>query len=447
MAEVHQKWTRDELTGFAAVLITGLVIRAALFTHSGLLTDTQIFEGWSARGAIFGVFSIYDRTLPGPRPDYPPLLLYVYSLVGFVVRELQGSFEHTKIFAAAIKAPAILADIGTLGALATFGRRLVSRQNGIIAGALFFLLPASWLDSTIWGQYDAVYSLLILISFFFAGERRPILAGCFAGLAITAKFQVIAFLPFLLLVAASAGWKDVWRGIAAFSMTIVVVLLPFIVTGHGGDVADAYGHAVGAYSVLSVDAFNIWRLIFGAESRRLSDLGHVAGISYRTWGFIAYFLALTAVMSVAWPRLQNATGTMRTKAALTVASIAAFLFFLFPTEIHERYLFAFVPLAAIWATEKRASLGIYILTSIVIALNIASVLPIASMRPLYEATPFLDRTLSGLLIALAIMATLMMLVDMPVPRIPHTLRRLSHAETLQHAEKAREIEHPPPQSM
>jgi Gpi18-like mannosyltransferase len=420
---IAHDWTTDEKTAFAIVLLAGLVIRLGLFTHSGYLTDTQIFEGWAARGATYGIFSMYDQTLPGPLPDYPPLLLYLYSLVGLSVRAVQGSFEHTVVFAAAMKTPGIIADVITLCVLTLVGRQLHSRTKGITAGAIFFLLPASWLDSTIWGQYDAIYSLILLIAFFCAGARRPIIAGCCAGLAVTAKFQVVAFLPFLLLIAASAGWRDVWRGVMAFAITIAVVFVPFLATGHGHEIVSAYGHAVGAYSVLSIDAFNVWRVMFGSDARRISDLIHAGGISYRMWGFLIYLAAAVVVMGIMWRRLAGLAQSERIHAALNAGAIAAFLFFLFPTEIHERYLFAFLPLASIWATRRLAEISLYCLVSVLIAINIAMVLPIAALEPVYAGIPYLDRVLSGLLILTALIVTLMMLKGMAESRTLHTPRR------------------------
>ncbi|HEX6574706.1 MAG TPA: glycosyltransferase 87 family protein [Gemmatimonadaceae bacterium] len=432
MVEQRHETTHDSY-GLAVVLLVGLAVRFGLFTHSGYVTDTQIFEGWAERGGTYGVLSMYNRALPGPLPDYPPLLLYVYSFVGWVVHAIQGSYEHTKTFAAAIKAPGIIADVLTFFALIKAGERLLTRHHGVLAGALFLLLPASWLDSTIWGQYDAIYSLLLFAAFFFIGEKRTALAGVAAGLAFAAKFQVIAFLPFLLLVAASSGWKDVRRGLIAFTIAVIAVFLPFIVSGHTNEVVYAYTHAVGAYGVLSVDAFNIWRIVFGADARNLSDTVEVAGLPYRTWGALFYLVALAVTARAAWVRLRNLEERERTLFVLNTGAVAAFVFFLFPTEIHERYLFAFLPLAALWGSMSRSKIFLYIGISIVIAFNIALVLPIESVRPIYESSGVLDRFLAGILVVLASIAAWLMLWRTSMSGVHDVSSRNPLSQTLQRA--------------
>lgn len=394
-------WTDDELTTFAVVLAVGLALRIALITHSGFITDSLIFESWAQRGATYGVLRIYDRQLPGAPADYPPLLLYMYTLAGLATRAIQGDFARTTVLAAAMKLPSILAGCGIYLSLVRIGSRILTRRHGLLAGGLYFMMPASWLDSSVWGQLDAIYTLLLLVSLDLAARRRMVLAGITTALAITAKFQVVAFLPFLAVVAISWGWKAFGRSMVAFTATVVAVFLPFIITGRMNDVTYAYTHAVGSYDILSIDAFNIWVLLFGSAASAVSDLDTFAGIAYRSWGIVLFTAALAVILVTAWKRLPRLDETGKVSLALSGAAAVSLAFFLFPTEIHERYLFPFVAFAALWGTRGDRYLILYVALSFLVALNIAYVLPIGASELMYLKLPWLDRVFSLLIILLA----------------------------------------------
>ena len=378
----------------------GITIRVLLIFHRGNVLDIRLFEEWAAKGAMYGVTNLYNPSVPGRIADYPPLLLYAYTIVGKLVLGLQNDFHHSPLFVIGIKAPGIIADCLISILILLAGSRVATRKRAVIAAGFFFLLPGSWLDSAVWGQSDAVYAGLVFAAFMAVASRRGATAGFAAGLAVAAKFQTLAFLPALVITAAALDWRLLIRAAIAFAVTIVAVFLPFVAAGAAGSVINAYTHILGAYRATSVNAFNFWWLRFGNDSARISDDTVVNGASYRTWGLAFLSLALLGLLTAVWLKLRSQTMSKAVDYSLQVAAITAFLFFLAPTEIHERYLYPYLILAALWATKGRLEMSLYLVTSTAIALNIAFPLHISLTSRMFAAFPIAGRVIScGIMIS------------------------------------------------
>jgi hypothetical protein len=70
------------------------------------------------------------------------------------------------------KAPAVLADLLTCILLVIIGWKLASTRRGILAGALYAVLPSVFYDSAVWGQVDAIHTLFMLLCLLAFMERR-----------------------------------------------------------------------------------------------------------------------------------------------------------------------------------------------------------------------------------------------------------------------------------
>jgi Gpi18-like mannosyltransferase len=75
------------------------------------------------------------------------------------------------------------------------------RSIAAAIGALVVLFaPTIFINSSAWGQCDAIYTAFCLGSLYYALKERPALACVFFGLAISFKLQAIFFLPVLLVL-------------------------------------------------------------------------------------------------------------------------------------------------------------------------------------------------------------------------------------------------------
>jgi Gpi18-like mannosyltransferase len=101
----------------------------------------------------------------------------------------------------AIKTLSVVFD-GVLGLFAYLILSLRYRRSyAAIIGALVVLFaPTIVINSSAWGQSDAIYTAFCLGSLYFLLKERPAWACVFFGLAISFKLQAIFFLPVLLVL-------------------------------------------------------------------------------------------------------------------------------------------------------------------------------------------------------------------------------------------------------
>ena len=403
---------RDAFPLFAIAL----AIRIALIFHPGHVQDFQIFSSWAEKGAEYGVVEMYDPRVPGHMTDYPPVMLYLYTGVGHLIGAIQGDQARTMFSTAMVKLPGILGDFALAAVMILIGRRTIGRRRGVIAATLYLLLPASWLDSAVWGQVDSVVTLLVLVAFVALAMKRPWIAGSAAGLAVCTKYQALAFLPLLAAIALVIDWRLLTKAVVATVGAATAVLMPFIIAGNFSQVAAAYSRAVGAYSVLSANAFNLWRIGFGDAASSIPDTQDFAGLSYRNWGFVMFASALTIVIVLTSRMLASARDddTLRLRIVLASAAVLSLAFFMFPTQIHERYLFPFLALGAFFATRGWIEMLTYLTISAGIALNIAYRLSISAAELLYRAVPGAERLIAIALLASGVVASVMIFYRVPL---------------------------------
>lgn len=133
----------------------------------------------------------------------------------------------------AIKLVSVLFDL----LLASFAYAIVrelrpaSRWWPVLVGGLILLLPTVVMNSSAWGQCDAIYASLSLGSLFFLLRRRPWLACALFGLAFAFKLQAIFLLPVLVAVLLVNRLRV--RALVAVPLAFFAALLPAWVAGRG----------------------------------------------------------------------------------------------------------------------------------------------------------------------------------------------------------------------
>ena len=152
------------------VLVAGLILRLLLATFPGFGIDVGTFQAWSQQMAAGGPWDFYDTDF---FTDYAPGYLYVLWFIG----ELHEIFTFTPgQYEYILKLPSIIADVASAYLLY---RLLDSQRMEVrIASALGYLLfPATLFIGAVWGQVDSLLALFLLLSVYFLGRGRPIVAG------------------------------------------------------------------------------------------------------------------------------------------------------------------------------------------------------------------------------------------------------------------------------
>ena len=353
------------------LLAAGFALRAlfavVLLPQSGFRSDMADWADWARRLAEVGPGGYYGQDSAYFGTDYPPVYLYVLWGLAQTARILTSLTGAPDVTVGLLKVPFILADIGTAAALYGVGRQLGHHRAGLIAAALFLFNPAVLFDSTIWGQTDSVGVLFVVLSLYMLLRGETEWASALMVVAALVKYWFALFIPILVIVAirrhligrssdpAVEAHRDVLRIVtslvAAFG-TFAVLCWPFGLALYSfGDKSHSvwarFQAAGEAYSGITQNAFNMWMnpladLIHTGRSG-LTE-GHVVddtvaifslgGLAV-TWQLIGNVLFLAAVALALLVVARRDDGP----AVIFAALLIGVAFYVFPTRVHERYLY------------------------------------------------------------------------------------------------------------
>ena len=397
-------------TQFAALLMAGLVIRAAALPGPGS-GDLTIWKVWSYN-ARHGVGDMYGvgGTPPERRElayagatatvDYPPLALFELGLAGHAYWFWShGDFPNATPLNAFVKLPGLAAEIGLALLLFAVVRTRLGIAAARFAAAAYWLNPAALFDASILGYLDAQYLLPAVAALAAAAFGWPLLAGVLIAASVLTKAQGIFVAPAVALAIWATGAPD--RRIARLSAaaaggiaTAAVIIAPVVVAGGWPNMVQALGR-LATHDMLSANAPNLWWLI-GYLLRAwysMHDLGvwaaltapakilgiqRVIEIGYPDPRTIGIALTLAATAWALWTAGKSASqsAVRNPQSALDVwllAGLAGFLVQAYATlsaQVHENHLFAAVPLLVLASAGRRAFLPIAAGVSAIVALNL-----------------------------------------------------------------------------
>jgi Gpi18-like mannosyltransferase len=354
-------------------------------------SDIDFFVRWSRGLAEQGLTGFYAG---GAFCDYPPLSVLMLYGIGKLAALVPDALINADAMRVILKIPACVADLAIALLLLFEGRRRLDAGLGLAAATLFFLNPVAIYGSAYWGQVDSIFTALALAALVAVGRGRWLLVGALTAAGLLAKFQTIALAPIILFETYRLGG---WRGIGRWALGAVtafaLIAAPFAWTGTLDDViARSYVHVVGQYNDLSRSAYNIWFLTDnparGDTAVPSAIIAHVAGgrldfpagdswllkLTWRNLSLTLYSLVVAAVLSLYALR----PGPIARYAAGGALGLA---FFLFPTEMHERYAFPAIAFLALWAVTGAWRERIYVALTLLLLLNLAAVLPAAPLAP------------------------------------------------------------------
>lgn len=243
----------------AAALAAAFVIRM-LFASviQGHPIDFIDFNGWANH--------VYTRGLPnfyggGMFVDYPPGYIYVLYVVGWL-KHLFAVGIDSGANILLIKLPAMTADL----LAGCFLYRLAAKRFGSAAGTglalLYMLNPCIFVNSVVWGQIDAVFTLFILLATHALTEKKVPTASVYYVIALLIKPQALVFAPLLLFaLIEQRNWKIAGRSVLYGAAAFTLCLLPFSLHQDPFWIVRQYKEMFGMYPYLSVNAFNLYAFL------------------------------------------------------------------------------------------------------------------------------------------------------------------------------------------
>lgn len=390
-----RRWKASALSLLILICCVGLTLRLIPALEHGYQFDIETNEGWALSAAKLGLAHSYVQQLDGNvLPNYPPFGMVIFEAVGSVFLLLHRLLPHVNadaLFLLLIKLPAMLADIATAVVLFFVVRRMQGKALGLVAALLYVLHPIAWYDSAFWGQVDAIFTLFLLASLLLLTLDRPMSAGMLLALSLLTKVQGVFLLPlFALLVLRKP--RSILRFVLGGLLMIALVLIPFHDAISLNIIKNIYLDSVGYYAVITSGAFNFWYAILGDPSGSMSDTTLLFNIaSYRFFGFVLYGVSVVVILDGLLPHLRGNRGiSERLVATLVAASLLSLAFFLFSTEMHERYFFPFIVFGFPLLFVSLRTRLLYVTICCCFFLNLLSSMPATD----FDATLF--QTLTGL---------------------------------------------------
>jgi 4-amino-4-deoxy-L-arabinose transferase-like glycosyltransferase len=409
----------DTATVLTTILVLGLALRvfiAAFYMPlSGLANDIGSFNAWGQRLASVGPAEFYA---PDYFADYPPGYLYVLWVLGEIGAAFVPSFG-VNATGGLVKIPGILSDVAVAWLLFAIVRRwgdeLIDRLSfpisveraALAVAAIYIFNPGTVFDSAVWGQIDAVGTLVLLATIYFLGRGWTEAAAVGAVVALLVKFQFAFLIPVVAVVGIKRhlfgrssdpehdGQRSgirVLTSLASGVATLALMLFPFRMglwapVAAGTDVKGCLGflpaadpttslvgklcEAANTYTGFSINAFNLWRNPWtglGDTLQRGDDtvIGIVLGGVSVSWQQVGTLLFVAFALLALWvvARRDDFRGIVLS------ALLLAITFFALPTRVHERYLFPALALGALLIFSGRIWPWLYGAITVVFFANI-----------------------------------------------------------------------------
>jgi len=396
-------WDRRLVAILAAGLAVAALGRLVLLPTEGMTGDLNLFAEWVHRLATdVPLGRAYDLEL-----TFGPVMAYVFWFIGRVDPAFQAAVTTSDpAVAAALKLPAVLADLAIAAALAC---TLRDRPRLAIAAALgVVLVPVTWYVSSWWGQYEAVYALFGLVAAILVVRGHWAAAGVALGLALATKPQALPMVvPFAAYALARLGPRRALLPAAMTAATLLLAWLPFVPNGGPA----AYLATIGGlqdsdFAVLSVRAWNPWWIVqsLAAGDDLLSDTAPILGpLTPRLLGYLAAGIGLLEVFLLV---LRNPTP----RSLFLGLAASVLVAFCLLTTMHERYSFAAVIFLALLLADRRPAAA-WIVLAVAVSVNLVAARPPTGLPGSWIAVGGPVGIAGSLAITVATVACLLLLLD------------------------------------
>jgi len=361
---------RSTWTVLGICVLLSTCLHVFFLASPGFEDDLRWQIHWGKRVAKEGLWKLYEGDYSARKGkfnhhdivDYPPVVpLIVGGLVKFAKAWHQS--EHLRQIIKLTVTVFEVALIAILFWLALTQCHAPQSRRLFVAG-LILLNPGLALATTGWGQIDSLLCLFIVLAFYFGWNDRFWLSLPLILAAVLTKPQgVIALACYFAMLLARQKYKAFWIQSACGFVLLVSLFLGFRFFSHS-NFLDLYLGAVGAFPATAWTAFNFWELIFGDESLHVRDTTTVVGVSYHAIGLTLFLLAVLFAVRWFWQSGQSFEDF------LLFGGLAFLAFFLFPTEMHGRFLYYPIVLLAVPAARSNLLLGAYLSLSTILYFNV-----------------------------------------------------------------------------
>jgi dolichyl-phosphate-mannose-protein mannosyltransferase len=398
---------------FPMILIAAFVVRLiAAYSYKGFDNDIVSFSSWGITMLTKGPFEFYK--IAGP-DGYPPLYNIVLGIFTAVTSVFRLEY-NTGAYFTVIKMPAILCDMamGIFIYKAASGK--LTHRIAIILSSLYLFNPAIIVNSSSWGQVDAVFTLAVVLTIYYITERKLYLSMPVFLIGLLMKPQTVIFTPILLLgvvweimqiikekktrikygtdteklVQKNADLK-IRRNIVSFIGCVITffafsIVFSIRMEGFSGSLTwllKTYLIIISSYPYADLSAFNFFGLIGGQWAKDSEPI--IRSIAWLTWKSAGNASIVVIVAATIWMYVKSKA---KSTSLYLLAAFVVFGVCTFSSGVHERYVFpamALILVSYIHYNDK-SLLNIYIGLSALHFINIAAVLFVNNRPESYFTT-------------------------------------------------------------
>lgn len=251
-----------------------------------------------------------------PFADYTPAYLYVIKILTWLPLY---SLYSVKIFT-------LLCDLAiayTVYALLRATTHYTHEQR-LLASSITFIAPTLLINSSLWGQSDAVYALPVLLSFFAILLNRPLWAAVWFAVAMSVKLQAVFFLP---VIVGFLWHKKRLHELIIVPLIYIGLTIPALVGGASmTEVMGVYLHQSGEYTSLNVSSQSLFAF---------ADTFRLAPQTQTLLFWMGISMALIVALGGVWLAARTKTPYAYTELTLAVVLLIP----LFLPRMHERYFY------------------------------------------------------------------------------------------------------------
>lgn len=327
------------------VLFFALISRTFIaYITPGFSYDMNTYGAWAERMYSLGPSNFYSTEV---LTDYPPLYMYVLYLVGFI-RNVFSLHWLSNIHVLLLKLPSIISDI-TIGYLIyKTSKKSLSEFKSVLFSSIYLFLPVVIINSSIWGQIDSIYTLIVVLICVSLKEKKMYLSYLFYGIGVILKPQTVIFTPVLMVgiidhvfingFDKKLFFKNLFMGLLVI-FGMVIVSLPFGIN----NIITQFSNTLVSYPYVSANAYNFWALI-GMNWADQSSMFLM--FSAKTWGSISIVLIVVFTFILSY-KFNNKPYKYFILSAFIILTM-----FIFSVRMHERYLYPFFALFIFVLIEK-----------------------------------------------------------------------------------------------
>lgn len=383
------------------LLIISIGIRLSFYSHRGYPGDVDALIQFAEQVRMHGPHGLYEPLCCAGAVVYPPVFPYLMAftfglidslnlIINFLLREfgveVESSLGVDGYGLVVVKSFAMVGDL-SLALLAWGVGQAAGIRGGWLSTAAVLLNPAFIYDGAVWGQVDSIFSVFLVGSIVGVAHSSWGLAGLLCSIAVLMKPQAIVLSPFVMIAATLIGGRlAVWKGLSVASVTILIILLPFIITGRIHGVFNSYANHIGAYPELTVNAYNAWWFICHIARETCKSASPGSGTLNVATGFsvivfvLIYMVVCVKVKNNIYYNNKVTTISMQPVRRLEILLIGSAVIyaslFMIGVQMHERYLYPALAFLAPISLSRSCTFYTYLIFSLCSFLNMAFILPV-----------------------------------------------------------------------